>query len=236
MIQRQDERQDWQTPPDFLALVRAVFGGYIGLDPCTVASNPCAALNFYTPETDGLSKRWNGFGPVFMNPPYGREIASWAQRLRLEVESGGVEAIALLPARTDTGWWHREVTGATAVCFLKGRIRFVHPETGERQGAGKFPSAVPYWGPSVDRFRHVFGPLGWTLRARLPRPAAGRSEGPRRRAAQGARWPAEAVRAAAQLALAAAARGVGKLRPPDGGNDGGAHGQTRAAGHPHTVP
>lgn len=161
MEQRQDEAQDWQTPPEFLRLVRDVFGCQIGLDPCTVDSNPTRAGTFMTPKEDGLSAAWAGACPVFMNPPYGREIGLWTQHLAGHAYSSAFEAIALLPARTDTKWWHRDVTTAAAVCFLRGRVRFVDALTGKQQGAGKFPSAVPYWGPATDRFRSVFGKLGW---------------------------------------------------------------------------
>lgn len=166
MEQALDEAQDFQTPPEFLHLVRLVFGGPIGLDPCTVASNPTRANNFYTPAENGLAHPWIGLGPVFMNPPYGREISAWTERLWVSVAgNGNEEALVLLPARTDTKWWHRDIASADAVCFLKGRVRFVDPVTGfQLPGAGKFPSAVPYWGPNAERFVEVFGPLGWIVR------------------------------------------------------------------------
>lgn len=162
MIQRQDEAQDFQTPPQCLDLVRQVFGGQIGLDPCTVSSNPTGAGTFYTPAEDGLTCSWHMWQTIFMNPPYGRGIGDWTNRLAFHALPPDVSAIALLPVRTDTKWWQRDVSSANAVCFWAGRIRFVDPKTGlVLPGAGKFPSAFVYWGPNAARFREVFGKMGW---------------------------------------------------------------------------
>lgn len=180
MKQSHIEIQTWGTPPAFLDLVRQVFGGIIGLDPCTTSDNPTGATHFYTPAQDGLASTWRGLGPVFVNPPYGRGIGSWTARLGLDMRSvrwvpGGDhltspdrEAIALLPARTDTEWWHRDITGAESVCFLRGRLRFIDPATGKpavdekgHPSSGKFPSAAVYWGPHYRLFRKVFKKVGW---------------------------------------------------------------------------
>jgi site-specific DNA-methyltransferase (adenine-specific) len=73
-----------------------------------------------------------------MNPPYGKQIVPWLQKAVAEVQQGHADrVVALLPARTDTIWWHTYVIPYGIVHFLKGRVRF--------EGAthhAPFPSAV----------------------------------------------------------------------------------------------
>jgi hypothetical protein len=92
----------------------------------------------YTAEDDGLSLPWHGV--VFLNPPYGRGIAAWIAKARGEVEQGNARmVIALIPARTDTQYWHEHIAGRATAYFLKGRLR-------SRTQNVPFPSALVVWG------------------------------------------------------------------------------------------
>lgn len=144
---------NWETPDEFLSLVREVFGGPIGHDPCTTPDNPTSAYSFETPDTNGLSSDWGRNSPVYMNPPYGRGIAPWVRKARDE-GSRGVEIIALLPARPDTKWF-QGVWTAPVVCFWRGRLKFRGADN-----SAPFPSVVPYWGHRPARFVEVFSPHG----------------------------------------------------------------------------
>lgn len=95
---------EWETPQDFYDNLDSIFD--FTLDPCASDENHKTA-RYYTAEDDGLSKSWNG-ERVFMNPPYGREIGKWVKKASEQV--GGI-AVCLLPARTDTRWWHDYVVG-----------------------------------------------------------------------------------------------------------------------------
>lgn len=150
------EKMDWNTPGNILSLVRQV--GPIELDPCTDDTNPVGAARFYTPETDGLTRPWNvnGDSVVFCNPPYGREIGHWVGKMRREHEKHEVQVIGLVPARTDTKWWHDHATTAALTCFWRGRLKF-----GDATNSAPFPSAVLYWGHHTDRFFRVFVTNGW---------------------------------------------------------------------------
>ena len=80
-------------------------------------------------------------GVVFVNPPYGRHLPAWIAKARAEVEHGNARVvIALIPARTDTSYWHQHRTQAD-VYFLKGRLRF-----GDNSQSAPFPSALAIWG------------------------------------------------------------------------------------------
>jgi phage N-6-adenine-methyltransferase len=144
---------EWYTPVEIIEATRGVMGR-IDLDPCsnsTSEPNVPAELH-YTIEQDGLSQPWSG--RVYLNPPYGREIGKWVERLKSEYEARTVtEAIALLPARTDTAWFRslREY----GRCFLHGRLRFSDYDTG-----APFPSVVFFFGSDRSRFAKVFDELG----------------------------------------------------------------------------
>ena len=126
---------DWATPQDFYNQLDAEFG--FTLDPCaSQASAKCSS--FYTADDDGLSKNWEG-QTVFMNPPYGRKIGNWIQKAYEEGEKGNTRVVALIPARTDTKYWHNYCMKATEIRFVKGRLKFGH---GNTKNSAPFPSAV----------------------------------------------------------------------------------------------
>lgn len=118
---------EWATPQDFFNELNKEFG--FTLDPCATKDN-AKCKKFYTKEDNGLSKSWRGES-VFMNPPYGREIGSWVKKLSQE---GGV---GLLPARTDTKWFHDHIYGKAEIRFIKGRLKF-----GGSKNSAPFPSML----------------------------------------------------------------------------------------------
>jgi phage N-6-adenine-methyltransferase len=132
---------EWSTPLHFFDRLAAEFGGF-DLDPCCLPSSAKAPL-YYTPETDGLSAEWRG--KVWLNPPYGRTIGAWTTKARESVEGGSADlVVGLVPARTDTEWWHRDVLAASEVRMVRGRLRF-----GEATTSAPFPSVVVIWRPTM---------------------------------------------------------------------------------------
>ena len=126
---------DWATPQDFYNQLDAEFG--FTLDPCASQSS-AKCSSFYTADDDGLSKNWEG-QTVFMNPPYGRKIGNWIQKAYEEGEKGNTRVVALIPARTDTKYWHNYCMKATEIRFVKGRLKFGQ---GNTKNSAPFPSAV----------------------------------------------------------------------------------------------
>ena len=122
---------EWETPQDLFDMLNNKF--HFDLDPCATPENAKCA-KYYTKEDDGLSKPWHG--RVFMNPPYGRQIGKWVAKAVEEVLAKRAEVVvALLPARTDTEWWHEYVLRYGAcVMFIRGRLKF---------GSGKHPAPFP---------------------------------------------------------------------------------------------
>lgn len=124
----------WATPIDFFNKLDREFN--FTLDPCcTVENKKCN--KYYTKEDDGLSKSWIGES-VFCNPPYGREIKKWVRKCYMESKNENTTVVALLPARTDTNWFHSYIYNkAKEIRFVKGRIKF-----GESKNSAPFPSMV----------------------------------------------------------------------------------------------
>ena len=156
----------WATPRDIFDKIAFVSGKGIFLDPCSPGRGKTLvrAAMYYTEKDDGLSQRWAG--NVYMNPPYGRVIPRWTAKARQEIENGNALAIfGLLPARTDTRWWHKDIARVADVWLLKGRLFF---DDGEN--AAPFPSAVVIWGCTQKHRRKMAKAFEDAMHIPLPRP------------------------------------------------------------------
>ena len=126
----------WLTPPELLAKL-----GKFDLDPCAPLDRPWdTATNHFTIDDDGLKQDWQG--RVWLNPPYGRGMERWLEKLANHAGGG----LALVFARTETKTFFDTVWGrADAILFIKGRIRF-HLPNGERAGTAGSPSVLIAYG------------------------------------------------------------------------------------------
>ena len=122
---------EWATPDSVWKPLDAEF--HFTLDVCATAENT-RCQRYHTKETNGLRQPWDGV--CWMNPPYGREMIAWLKRAVAERDNG-VTTVALIPARTNTGWWHDIVTPNSEVRFVRGRPRF-----GDADHGLPFPLAV----------------------------------------------------------------------------------------------
>lgn len=125
----------WTTPRELFDWLNIRFD--FTLDPCCVPETALCA-KFYTPEDDGLSQSWRG-ERVFMNPPYGREVGQWVAKAYNEARKGAL-VVGLVPARTDTAWWHNYVIGKASILYLSGHLKF-----GDAKQSAPFPSAILVW-------------------------------------------------------------------------------------------
>lgn len=146
---------EWYTPRHVIERVLNLFGE-IDLDPCSNAKGAAAnvpAGEHFTQADDGLSQQWHG--RVYMNPPYGDEIGQWTARLLQAYADQEIdEAIALLPARTDTAWF-RPFKQRALCCFVNGRLKF-----SESKDSAPFPSVIVYLGPDRENFVEYFNDIG----------------------------------------------------------------------------
>lgn len=123
---------EWYTPQDFYDQLHGEFN--FTLDPCANAAN-AKCVRYYTQSDNGLSKSWNNEN-VFCNPPYGREIGKWVKKAS---EAMGGVVVMLIPARTDTKYFHEYIyqKPSVEIRFLKGRLKF-----GGSKNSAPFPSMV----------------------------------------------------------------------------------------------
>jgi len=122
----------WETPEKMFADLSVEFGFFS--DPCPLHGS------------DGLGKEWGK--KCFINPPYGRGVADWIQKAADHADRGGT-AIMLLPARTDTAWFHEIVLPrAKEIRFLRGRLKF----GGAKENA-PFPSIVVIFQKDIAKQR-----------------------------------------------------------------------------------
>ncbi len=136
---------EWSTPQEFFDMLDAEFG--FTLDVCATAEN-AKCQRFYAIEDDGLAKPWEGV--CWMNPPYGRQIARWVERA-YEASLDGATVVCLIPARSDTAYWHNYVMKAKEVRFVRGRLHFGggHELTAHN---APFPCAVVVFGEHARRW------------------------------------------------------------------------------------
>lgn len=111
------KKMDWCTPQDFFDRLNEEFG--FVLDAAATDKTAKCPL-YYTPETDGLSQSWDRGGAVFCNPPYGREIGKWVKKAYEEAIGGGYAIVLLIPARTDTIYFHDYIYGKAEIRFVRG--------------------------------------------------------------------------------------------------------------------
>lgn len=156
---------EWYTPDEYLDLAREVLGGF-DLDPASshVANRQVRATRFFSRETNGLKQKW--FGKVWLNPPYSQpDIAHFADKMVAEWEAGNVEAaIVLTHNYTDTTWFQKLARASSAICFTRGRVRFVSP-TGEL-AAPTQGQAFFYFGHDVGAFTSSFAEVGFVVEVR----------------------------------------------------------------------
>lgn len=135
----------YETPQDFFDQLDAEF--HFDLDVCALPEN-AKCKRYYTPEMDGLSQPWNG--TCWCNPPYGKQTRKWVRKAHDEAYKGNCTVVMLLPARTDTRWFHDYIYGAyrTEIRFVRGRLKF-----GESRSGAPFPSMVVVFRPPLDAGR-----------------------------------------------------------------------------------
>ncbi len=130
---------EWSTPQDFFDKYNAIYN--FDLDVCATPEN-AKCQKYFTEKEDGLSQKWTGV--CWMNPPYGREIALWMKTALWASIHEGVTVVCLVPARTDTKWWH-DYAMKGEIEFIRGRLKF-----GGHKNSAPFPSAVVTFRPTPN--------------------------------------------------------------------------------------
>lgn len=124
--------EEWGTPQELFNRLNKEFN--FTIDICASKENT-KCPKYYTKEEDALKQEWGGV--IWMNPPYGRQIGNWVKKAKEIARQGKATVVCLLPARTDTAWWHDYAMKADEIRFIKGRLKF-----GDGKGSAPFPSAI----------------------------------------------------------------------------------------------
>lgn len=128
---------EWPTPRGVFDMLNRRY--HFTLDACASPGN-ATCERYFTKEQDGLRQEWTG--TIFLNPPYGAEIGRWLRKAVTSAQSGAT-VVCLVPARTDTAWWH-DYCMQGEVFFVRGRLHF-----GDGKGPAPFPSAVVVFEPDI---------------------------------------------------------------------------------------
>lgn len=118
----------WATPQTLFDDLDREF--HFTTDVCAIPEN-AKCENFFSPYMDGLKQEWTGV--CWCNPPYGRTIGKWVKK----ASESSATTVMLIPARTDTKWFHDYIYGKAEIRFVRGRIKF----GGALHGA-PFPSMI----------------------------------------------------------------------------------------------
>ena len=138
---------EWATPQEFFNKLDWRFGKFT-LDPCATNDNH-KTKKYYTLEDNGLAQDWEG-ETVFVNPPY-RNLSEWVEKGYRESQKDNTKVVMLIPARTDTKYWHNYIMRASEIHFIKGRLKF-----GDSKNSAPFPSAVVVFNSGSSYVRNLY--------------------------------------------------------------------------------
>ena len=124
---------EWATPQDFYEKLNEEFN--FTLDPAADDNNH-KCTKYFTEKENGLLQKWGG-NTVFCNPPYGRQTSDWVKKAYEEAQEPNTTVVMLLPARTDTKYFHNYIYQKHEIRFIRGRLKF-----GDSKNAAPFPSMV----------------------------------------------------------------------------------------------
>lgn len=133
------KKQDWATPPDFFELYNKIYK--FKLDLACTQENCLCPEGYYLEHYNSLEEEWHQdlegkWG--WLNPPYGRELKHWIKKTADEAELGA-KIVLLIPARTDTAYFHDYIykNPRADVSFIRGRLKF-----GDSKNSAPFPSMI----------------------------------------------------------------------------------------------
>jgi len=144
------KKSEWETPQELFDKLDAEF--HFTLDVCASPKNTKCDNFIEWDEDGGGLKNWISWGNIsmgssgkknvcWMNPPYGRHIGKWVEKAYRESLDGAM-VVCLLPAKTDTKWWHNYCMRGE-IRFLKGRVSFIAPDNRDKKPQlAPFPNAI----------------------------------------------------------------------------------------------
>lgn len=149
---------EWYTPEYLIDSARIAMGN-IDLDPASskIANMKVGAKKYYDDEDNGLNKKW--YGNIWLNPPYSQPLISqFSEKINTEINNF-TQACILTNNATETEWYQNILINASAVCFLKGRVKFLDI-VGKASGAPLQGQTIIYIGSKSKEFYNEFKQYG----------------------------------------------------------------------------
>jgi phage N-6-adenine-methyltransferase len=118
----ESHKQEWETPADLFEPLHREFQFTIDL---AADKTNAKCDRYYDASIDALAQAWEG--TCWLNPPYGakqHKLSDWVKKAYLESQKPGCTVVMLIPARTNTRWWHDYCMQAAEIRFLNGRPKF----------------------------------------------------------------------------------------------------------------
>ena len=116
------QKQQWETPDELFNYLNRIYS--FDFDLASSSTNT-KCKNFFSKEEDALSQKW--VGVCWLNPPYGdkkSKLSDWVKKAFDETNNKNCVVVMLIPARTNTNWWHDYCMQSQEVIFIKGRPKF----------------------------------------------------------------------------------------------------------------
>lgn len=136
---------DYKTPPEIYEQALKYFHvEKFDCDVCCSEKNIPADVHYINGETDGLTAEWHDVN--WCNPPF-NECQKWVKKACKELQKGHLSAM-LLPARTETAYWHEYIlcNPYIDVRFLRKGYKFLNKDN-EEMGVFKNALALVYFQP-----------------------------------------------------------------------------------------
>lgn len=146
-------RADYLTPPEIIKKILAEHERQsFDTDVCCTIHN-IPAKTYYTEKENGLMQEWGDFN--YCNPPF-NECEKWIKKASSEQEKGKT-TIFLIPARTETAYWHKYILNKENVSieFLKKGLRFINPDTMEFMNVFKMPLAIVTMSGNITNYQKI---------------------------------------------------------------------------------
>jgi len=147
----ESHKQEWETPASLFDCLNQEFG--FTLDLAADATNAKCSV-YYTIENDALKASWSGV--CWLNPPYGarqHKLSDWVRKAFQETQKPDCTVVMLIPARTNTRWWHDYCMKAAEIRFINGRPKFGDAKHGLPQPLALIVFRVHTGQPVLSSFR-----------------------------------------------------------------------------------
>jgi phage N-6-adenine-methyltransferase len=143
-------RDDWRTPPWLFELLDDEF--HFGVDVAASAENHLCQeyMTKDGPGGGGLNQHWVGWGAVWMNPPYGKGLIDWTRKAYELARDCSTTTVGILPNNTDAEWFHAHVLDRAEIRYIRGRVAFLHPDTGKPKAGNASGTIIAIWRPGGE--------------------------------------------------------------------------------------